>query len=141
MSQQNVELHRSVLEAVNGRDAEALIALCDPSIELHSVFAAVGGGVYHGHDELRTYLGDLEDALGDESHVDPEAYFDLGEQTLVVYVAHVRGKQSGAEVATPAAAVARWRDGLVTFFKAYRSKEEALEDLGISEDVLVPIAP
>ena len=50
MSQENVELHRRAIEAFNSHDVEAFIALCDPSIEAHSVFAAVGGAVYHGHD-------------------------------------------------------------------------------------------
>lgn len=83
MSEQNVELYRRVLEAVNARDMETVIALCDPQIEFHSAFAAVGGGVYHGHDGMRIFFEELKDAWeGGEIHLDPEAYFDLGEHTL-----------------------------------------------------------
>ena len=141
MSEQNVELHRRVMDAFNRRDIEELVTLCDPSIEWHSVFAAVGGGVYHGHDEMRRYFQDLEDTLGGDSRIEPEAYFDLGDHTLVFYVAHAYGKQSGAEVATPAAAVARWRGGLIVHYKANLHKDDALKDLGVSEDALEPIAP
>ena len=39
MSQENVERHRRAIEAYNAHDVDAFIALCDPSIEAHSVFA------------------------------------------------------------------------------------------------------
>ena len=53
MSQENVELHRRAIQAFNARDIEAFIAYCDPGIEWHSTFAAVGGAIYHGHDGIR----------------------------------------------------------------------------------------
>jgi ketosteroid isomerase-like protein len=141
VSEQNVELHRRTIEMFNARDVEAFIALCEPQIEFHSTFAAVGGGVYNGHDGLRRWFRDFEDVWGDEFRIEAEAYFDLGEQTLTFYVLHGRGKQSGAEVALPTAVVARWRDGLCVYFKAYAHREDALSDLGVSEDALEPIAP
>jgi hypothetical protein len=124
----------------NTRDIEALIALCDPAIELHSVFAAVGA-VYHGHDGMRRWHRDLQEAWGEEIRVEPEAHFDLGEQTLSFYVYHARGHHSGAEVATPATSVARWRDGLATYIKVYLDRAEALRDLSVSEDELERIEP
>jgi hypothetical protein len=39
-----------------------------------------------------------------------EAYFDLGERTLVFYVLHGRGKHRGVEVAMPVALAVVWRD-------------------------------
>lgn len=122
------------------RDVEALVALCDPGAELHSALAAVGGAVYHGHDGLRTWQREIDDAF-DEIRAEPEAFFDLTELTLAFYVQHVRGRQSGAEVAMPAAQVARWRDGLCVYFKVYARREDALRDLGVSRDALEPIAP
>ena len=66
MSQKNVELHRRAIEAFNARDLEAYIAYVDPSVEFYSVFAAVGGGAYHGHDGVRRWFRDLQDAWGEE---------------------------------------------------------------------------
>jgi hypothetical protein len=66
MSEENVELHRRMVEAFNARDLESYIAYFDPSIELHSAFAAVGGAIYHGHDGLRKWHRDLSDVWGDE---------------------------------------------------------------------------
>jgi ketosteroid isomerase-like protein len=64
MSESKVELLHRFYEAFNARDIEALIACCDPSIEFHSTFAAVGGGVYHGHDGMREVLSRPRRGLG-----------------------------------------------------------------------------
>src|SRR5205085_652097 len=76
MSEKNVELHRRAVEAFNARNIEAFIACCDPSIELHSTVAAVGGGVYKGDDGLRRWHRDLEEAVA-EIGIEVEAYFEL----------------------------------------------------------------
>jgi ketosteroid isomerase-like protein len=141
VSQENVEALRRWIEAFNARDIEAIVAHCDPSIELHSVFAAVGGAVYRGHEGLRRWQRDFEDAWGEEIRVEPEAYFHLRERTLIFYVLHGRGKHSGVEVAMPVATVFRWRDGLIVYFKGYADREDALSDLGVSQDELEPIDP
>ncbi len=143
VSDRNVELHRRLVEPYNGphADVEAFIALCDRQIEFHSTFAAVGGGVYHGHDGLRRMFRDLNDAWGDEFHIEPEAYFDLGECTIALNVLRARGQHSGAEISLPNASVARWRNDLCVYFKAYARREDAFRDLGVSADKLDPIAP
>jgi ketosteroid isomerase-like protein len=141
MSERNVELNRRCIEAFNARDVEAWIACFDPSIEFHSVWAAVGGAVYHGHDGLRGSFQDFEDTWGNEVRVEPEAYFDLGEHTLGFYMLRGRGRHSGADVSMPMAHVIRWRDGLAVHAKSYISQEDALTDLGVSEDALKPIDP
>ena len=141
MSERNVELLRRWIEVFNERDIETLIGMCDPAIELRSVFAAVGGGVYYGHDGMRRWHRDLQEAWGEQIRLQPEAYFDLGEHTLTFFAYHARGEHSGAEVATPATSVGRWRDGLLTHWTAYLDRAHALRDLGVTEDELEPIAP
>jgi hypothetical protein len=73
--------------------------------------------------------------------MEPDAYFDLGEYTITFHVLHGRGRHSGADVAMPAAHLCRWRDGLIVYFKGYAHREDALSDLGVSEDALEPIDP
>jgi hypothetical protein len=142
MSEHNVALHRRAIKAFTAREIEAFIACFDPSIEFHSTFATVGGAVYHGRDGIREYLLDQEEAWGgDILHVEPQAYFDLGEHTLLFYVLHGRGRQSGAEVAMPIAQVARWREDLIIHLKSYSHREDALRDLGVAEDELERIDP
>jgi ketosteroid isomerase-like protein len=141
MSDSNVELMRRFNGAFNERDIEAMTALCDPRIEFHSAFAAVGGAVYRGHDGMRQWQRDYEDAWGDEIRIESATYFDLGEQILVFVVLRGRGRHSGAEVAMAPAQVARWRDGLMVHLKVYTRREDALRDLDVSEDELEPIEP
>jgi ketosteroid isomerase-like protein len=141
MSQENIELTRSAIEAFRASEIEAFIAYCDPSIEVHSVFAAVGGGVYHGHDGVRRWHRDLEEAWGERFRAEPETYFDLGDETLLFFVLHGRGEHSDVEVAMPSAGVARWRDGRMIYYGAYVHREAALSDLGVLEEHLEPIDP
>jgi ketosteroid isomerase-like protein len=141
MSERNVDLHRRTMDAYNARDIEAWIALADPQIEFHSTFAAVGGAVYHGHDGLRRYFRDIDNVWGAETRLEAEAFFDLGENTLVFQVLHGRGRHSGAQVAMPVALVVRWRDGMAVYMKGYARRRDALRDLGVSESELEPIAP
>jgi ketosteroid isomerase-like protein len=141
MSQDNIELHRRAYEAFNARDIERFITYFDPRIEWHSVMTVPGGAVYHGHEGVRRWLADLQDAWGDELMVQAEAYFDLAEHTLSFAVMHGRGRQSGVEAAMPMTHLLRWRDGLGVYFKAYAGREEALSDLGVTEGALRPIGP
>jgi ketosteroid isomerase-like protein len=83
----------------------------------------------------------LTEAFGGDVRLEPEAFFDLGECTVSFHVLHGRGRQSGADVETPAAHVCRWRDGRIVYFKGYVQRKDALSDLGVSEDALESIAP
>jgi ketosteroid isomerase-like protein len=141
MAERNVELWRRFNAAFNTRDFDAYIGYFDPDVELESAFSAVGGAVYHGHDGLRRWQRDFDDAWGDEIRVEVEAYFDLGEHTLAFSVLRGRGRQSGAEVEMPITTVLRWRSGLIVYFKSYAHREQALRDLGVTEDELERIEP
>ena len=140
MSEENLELHRRLFAAFNERDIEALVAYLHPEFELHSKLAAVAPAVYHGHEGARRWHQDLDDAW-EGLRAEPEAYFDLGEQTLAFYVLRARGRQSGLQLALPIAALVRWGDGLARIWMTYDSREDALIDLGVSEDALEPISP
>jgi ketosteroid isomerase-like protein len=140
MSESNGTLHRRILEAYNARDIETFIAHCDPSIEFHSTFSVVGGD-YHGRDGMREYFRDLEEAWEGDIRVESEAYFGLGEHSLALFVLHAHGSHSGVQVAMPLAQVGRWSDGLCVYLKSYVDRNEALAELGVSEDELQPIEP
>ena len=135
MSERNIERLRRAIEAFNAHDIEAMIAYYDPSIEFHAAWTEVVSTVYRGHEGLRAWHRELVDSL-DAIRLEPEAYFDLGEHTLIFNVLHGRGRHSGAEVAMPLAQVFRSHDGLVVHYKSYLHREDALNDLGVSEDEL-----
>jgi ketosteroid isomerase-like protein len=139
VSERNVELHRRLIEAYNRRDTDAFIALCHPRIEVHSAFATPGGSDYNGHDGVRRWHRKLDETWGDGFWLEPEAFFDLGEDCLCFGVLHGRGRQSGVTVDMPNAQVARFHDGLIVYMKVYIHREDAISELGVSEETLVPV--
>jgi ketosteroid isomerase-like protein len=141
MSQGGVEVVRAFTEAFNAGDIDGVVACCDSNVEFHSTFAAVGGGVYHGHDGIRKWYRDLREIWGEELHSDLETLFEVGENMLVFTVLRGRGQQSGVVVELPAAIVVRLRDGLLVNLKGYSHREDALKDLNVAVDALEPIAP
>ena len=141
MSAENVELHRRSVDAFNTRNVEMFVAFCDPQIELHSSVTVPGGGRYDRHDGVRRWYRDLAEGWGEELRIDPEAYFDLGEQTITFHLLRGRGQQSGANVAMAAAHLCRWRDGLIVYFKGYAHRGEVLHELGVSLDDLERVDP
>jgi hypothetical protein len=142
VSRENVELHRRLYDLFNAHDIEAFVERFDPQIEFHSRFVVLGGvTVYRGHDGLRNWNQGYEEVWGDQVHIELEAYFDLGEQTLALGVLHARGRQSGAETTLRLAQVARWRDGLCVYLKSYGDLEEALGEMRVSADELERIDP
>jgi ketosteroid isomerase-like protein len=141
VSEENVERSRRVLEAFNARDMDALIVLFDPQVEVHARLAGLGEAtIYNGHDGVRSWQADFDESWS-RIRIEPEAYFDLGEQILTFYVLRGRGRQSGVETSMWFASVATWRNGLCASLRFHRDREEALLALGVTEDELKPIAP
>ena len=62
MSERNVERARRVMEAISRRDTDGLIALADPEVEWRSFFALGEAGVFRGHDGMRRYMKELDEA-------------------------------------------------------------------------------
>jgi ketosteroid isomerase-like protein len=141
VSVDNVESLRRAIAAYNVRDIEALIGYCHEGIEFHSAFGAVGGADYDGHDGLRAWNRDVEDAWGEEVRVELETLYDLDEHVLAFYVLRGRGRQSGVPVAMPVALVTRWRDDLIVYMRGHADRDDALRELGVSSEQLEPIEP
>src|SRR2546423_11006547 len=103
MSRENVELHRRAVEAFNAHEVEVFIALCDPSIEGHSVFAADGGAVYHGHPGLRRFFRDARGSWGGAIRPKAEGDIGLGDSklTLPLLAGHGRGSRAAVTMPVP----------------------------------------
>ena len=59
MSQENVEIVRSALAALDRRDVEAYLELASPEIELITPASPLEGPTT-GHDGIRRFFGELE---------------------------------------------------------------------------------
>jgi ketosteroid isomerase-like protein len=141
VSEANIDVLRRAVAAYNARDIEAFVEHFDPAVELHSAFSTVGGADYHGYEGLQEFFGDFGQAWGDDLHVEPEGYFDLGDQVISSYVVHGRRPETGVDVELPSALIASFRDGRIVRLKAYAHREDVFADLEVSEDDLERIAP
>ena len=144
MSQENVERFVEQVDAFNrlgSRDAEALdrvdalrdwVGSMDPKIQFEPQQAALQG-TYVGRDGATQWIADLGAHYEIGGHVRLSDVRDLGERVLAIGTLHFTGRGSGIETEAPVAILATYRDGLMTHFKDYGNKYQALEAAGLQE--------
>ena len=132
MSEQDVELVRTVFDAINRRDVQAVLDAYHPDADMSTLTSElVQGKSYRGHTGIREYFSSFAD-VWEELRLEPEEIHDLGrDEILVVGRWSSRGKESGADVESPAAWLFGIRDGKIVFSRAYRDADEALSDASL----------
>jgi ketosteroid isomerase-like protein len=131
MSQENVELARQVLDAVNRRDLRAFLAMMDADVEAVPRIAAMEGG-YHGHAGIRRWWKGLLDAFPDFG-IEVVEVRDLGDLTLAAVRLRAHGAGSDTPLDETIRHVGRWRHGKCVWWRAFGTEAEALEAVGLSE--------
>jgi ketosteroid isomerase-like protein len=126
------KLAAAVLDALNGRDSDALLALIHPDYEFHSRFAAVERGTYRGPEGIRDYFRDLEEGFADAHWELREVVDAPGDEVVTVFQFIARGRKSGVPVDLLTPMVWTFRDGKVWRNVIYPSKAEALKAAGLS---------
>src|SRR2546422_10525661 len=137
MCERNVEPLRRAIEAFNAGDVDALMTYVDSDYELRTVLDTV----YRGRVGARDWYQEQAQFLGDEIRLEPHAHFAVGDRLVSFGVVHARGPKSGASIDSPITIVTRWRDGLCVYMRPSTDRQQALDDLGVTEDELEPIAP
>lgn len=110
MVQENAEIVRRLYDAVANRDVETVLSLYDQDVEwdfTRHPLATVTGGIYRGHEGLRSFFGELREAW-DIVEWGLEDVIEAGNQVVTVVNQRVRGRRSGAEAEGQAYAVAVW---------------------------------
>ena len=119
-----------MLDGVRERDYDALLELSDPEVQWHSFFAAVGeGGVYRGHEAMRQYMDDLDEAF-ESAGAEVDDGLAIGDIVVLVGRLHYRGRDSGVESATPAGWLFHFRRRKLVLFRAFREPEKVLAGIG-----------
>jgi ketosteroid isomerase-like protein len=131
MSQENVEMIRSVYEPLNRGDWEAVFRDAHPEMEITTQRGPTAG-TYRGQEAVRKQV---EDLLGpfDAWTMEPEEFFDAGDR-VVVYV-KVRSRPPGGSVDMEVRNGHLWtiRDGTIRAVKTFPVREEALDAAGLRE--------
>jgi ketosteroid isomerase-like protein len=138
MSQENVEIVRTLAEGFQHRQHEKAFDFYDPEIEWDASNAAEMvpdlAGVYRGHDGVRTYWRRWLSAWSD-LYFEIEDIVDGGDE-IVLLIRNQRqwGRNSGiATDSPPYGMVFTMRDGKVIRWRGYPDQESALEAAGLSE--------
>ena len=136
MSQENVEIVRRIYEAVDAGDADAVLSLYDPQVELDfsaSPFREVlERSVYRGFDGMREFIGERFDVLDDPTdHCDE--LIDAGDAVISVVTSRGRGRASGAPVARVHYGIWSFGAGKVKRVAWYGTRREALAAAGAWE--------
>jgi len=94
-----VEAFRRGIDAYNRGDVETVLEVHDPEVEWRPALQVLLGGkatVYRGHEGVREFLRDLDEAFS-EGHIAIREIRDLGDRLLAEGRWLLRGKESGAQ--------------------------------------------
>jgi ketosteroid isomerase-like protein len=123
----NVEVVKAVVDAFNRADFQTAMDMCAEDVEFDWSRRMIDGEVFRGREETTRFLqGILE--IFDEIHIPAEDLTDLGNGLVLLYgTARFKGRASGLDVEAAAANLWEVRDGMVTRFRFFQTKEEAVE--------------
>jgi ketosteroid isomerase-like protein len=127
MGEEDVELVRRSIEALNERDVERVLETLDPEVELLTAKALFeGNAAYRGHDGFRSYLSDMSKDW-EQFGYELEELASVGEGlVLVAGRFHARGCETGNEVESPGAWLCGVQGGLITSVHFYADSKAAL---------------
>ena len=131
MSQENVEIVKANIDAYNREDWDAFFKDMAPGFEV-DLSRAVGPwrGVF-GLDQSRRFVEELRETW-ESAWLEPHEFIEAGDLVVVPGTQHVKGR-GGIEVVARGALVWTIRDGAIERVTMYQERQDALEDLGLSE--------
>jgi ketosteroid isomerase-like protein len=132
MSQENVEIVRTALEAFEQGGIDATLRFYDPEVTWREAEDEPEGETYRGHDGLRALVRKWLVPF-DDLRIEPEGFIDAGEAVVMPYMFRGRERSSGNDITAPETWVFSLRDGKICEVREYRRKTEALEAVGLSE--------
>jgi ketosteroid isomerase-like protein len=126
---------RRAFEALNQRDADALLDDSDPDLILDwSRSVGPEPGTFYGRDQVLQFLRSWWDTF-DVTSIGIEELIDAGGQVITLFHATNRGRGSGVEVAGQPGVALVWavHGGKIASVTLYQRRSEALEAVGLSE--------
>jgi ketosteroid isomerase-like protein len=133
MSQENLELVRAGIRAMESGDLDQIVAGADPQVEFVNPPYALEPGTRTGPEGLRAGLAGMLDAF-EELRVDVDRYIDLDQRVVALGSFSGRGRGSGAQFSPqPFGLVFSFRDGRLVRYEWYWKPSDALEAVGVPE--------
>ena len=119
MSQENVEIVRSIYEAFNRGDWDAAFRYTHPDFELTTP-PGINAGTFRGCEECQGFWQDAITAF-EAVTAEPEEIFESGEQVVAFVKTRARPKGSSAEIEIRTGHLWTFRDGKVLSLDCSRS--------------------
>lgn len=132
MSQADIETLRFGYEAVSRGDWDAPTRFAHPEFELQTADRVVNPGTYRGTGEVRRFFEDLFEPF-EEVVVEPEEFFERGDQIAVFVLTRLRPTGSSAVVENRIGHLWTMREGKATRLQVFPRREDALEAAGLSQ--------
>jgi ketosteroid isomerase-like protein len=129
MTQENVVLVRRLLKRFIA--GEVLWDALDEAVEIHD-HDILDAGEYRGHVGVRRWVEDWGAGVPVVSF-DLQELIDAGDMVVAVILLKARGRDSSVDVERQDAIVYQLRNGRVTRFDYYNSRQQALEAAGSAD--------
>jgi ketosteroid isomerase-like protein len=127
---EHVEILRRAFDGWAIRD-DAVVALFDENCQVRPILALVPGGVFRGHDGVRSWMREIS---GDWSEVRPEieSFADEGDELLVA--GRVRGRARAGDVGldVPIWLRCRFAGERIAELELFREPTEAHREAGLA---------
>jgi ketosteroid isomerase-like protein len=131
MSQENVEVVRRALAALDRRDVEAYLEVASPQIELITPASPLQGPIT-GHEGIRDFFREMW-SFSEASDFQVEEIRAVEGRVLALFVITATGRQSEVETSARVAGVYDLEHGKIRRAHIFADRTEALEAVGLSE--------
>jgi ketosteroid isomerase-like protein len=132
LSDENVQVVRRLMTALNVRDLPSVLALMDNRVEFfapQTPLSVEREAPYQGHEGIRQYFEDLS-GVWETVEVIPREFRATDDH--VVTIGELAGERNGERLDGELAWAWKLRDGKIVWGRVYPNPEEALEDAGLS---------
>jgi ketosteroid isomerase-like protein len=132
MSEENVEIVRRGIEALNRRDVSAARAVWRSDAEIDwSRSKGPLKGVYRGRGEVASFQNEFWSTF-EKVEVEAHGFTQAGSDVVVPNTAHMRGRE-GVEVIARSTFVFTVENGQITRLRMFQGRAEALQAVGLRE--------
>ena len=132
MSQENVEVVRSIYGSLNDGDWDKAFRLVAPEFEV-TFQRGPNAGTHRGREAIRAVLEDQREAFA-AWNIEVERVIEGGDEVVVAVIkSHLRPKGTEAEFEIRNGHIWTIREGAALSLRGFPNPEEALEAAGLSE--------
>jgi ketosteroid isomerase-like protein len=132
MSEADIETLRAGYAAVSRADWDAAMLVAHPNLEWITPDRVLLPGTYRGPEAVRRYFEEQAETF-EEVTVEPEEFFERGDQIVAFVLICVRPRGSTAMVQSRIGHLWTMCDGKATRCEVFPQREKALEAVGLSE--------